>query len=145
MGAALAEKVAGAQFTSHGTPKDVYVELGFVPDYVRVVVDQDGTNSNLLEWWNPAGFFSIGITGYLLTTGSSGNRTKVTTTGQIIEAYAGHDKIAADETNASDPSHVTRAGAYAAEGHITAAGILIPAEAQVASGKVLITAYRIGD
>ena len=133
-----------AQFTAKtSSAGDVYVELGFVPDYVRVIIATAGTNSNVAEWYNPA-TVTMYAAGYLLTTGSTGVRTVVTTSGQIIEAYTGGDKISTAETTNSTPKHVNNDGTAAAAGHVTAQGVLIPAELQVAGGVHIVEAYRLG-
>lgn len=137
------------QFTSAATAGDVYLELGFIPDFIRVFIDIGGTSSNVLEFWNDDNLSMVPATSavptsYLLTTGTTGVRTKVTTAGQIPVPYAGGDKIASAEASTTDPKHVTPDGAVAAANHITAAGVMIPKEAQVNSGINFFEAYRVG-
>lgn len=137
----LANNVAMAEFLSKTSSAGVVnVELGFVPDYVCLIADVDGTNPIRYEWINSTEFPLVGTAALsLLTTGSSGIVTRDTSG---ISVFAGGTTIASAETTNSDPKHVTEAGAAAAAGHITAAGVAIPADHQVASGKNFLMALR---
>jgi len=135
-------EIAIAEFVSKtSSAGDVYVELGFKPSHAIITIGVDQTNSNTVEYFDPLRFPGFGAQ-YLLDTGSTGVRTRVTTAGQIVEPYEGGDIIATAETTDTAGKHVSRAGVAAAAGHQTAAGILIPAEVQVAGAKNILIATR---
>lgn len=131
-----------AQFTSSATKGDVYVCLGFVPDYVKVLLNVTGTNSDVLEWFNPA-TITLFPASVLSTGGDDGVRIKDTDAADIITAYAGGDKIVgADNEATDDPKYVDHTGALIADGKYTPAGIWIADEYQTNSGINIVLAFK---
>jgi hypothetical protein len=143
-------------WTVGSTNRLTYLMLGFVPDYVRLILDHTGTNPNAIEWFNKGGQTlpasqqapSVttapnqlsqwgGATNGLLTTGSSGIVTQVTG----VSAYFGGDQLAATVTKDSNPTYVHPDGTFGTIGLITPAGISIAA-ALLTSDK-LVCGYAI--
>lgn len=133
--------IAMAQFVSASTAGVVNVMLGFVPDFVIGFFDIDGTNPNIRFWHNETEFALTGTAALsLLLTGSSGVVTRDTTG---ITPFAGGTQLAALETAASNPKHVSPDGVLIDDlTRFTQAGIAIPADHQTNSGKNLIIAFR---
>jgi|ERR1051326_8672095 hypothetical protein len=133
--------VAFAQFTSESTAAAAVVELGFVPDMAIVIFDAQGTNPNMRLWFNISKSYlsnaAAGSDDSILMTGSTGVYTLDTAS---IAAYSGGDTVASADVTAG--LYHNRAGTVQAAGHITAAGLSIPAGDQVNSGKNIIIAFR---
>lgn len=132
--------IAIAQFTSSGTAAVAVVELGFVPDAVILVSDDQGTNPNMRLWVNPSKFAmaAAGADDSILDTGSTGVLTLDTAS---IAAYTGGDTVSA--TDVTNRKYFDRQGNVQAAGHIASEGVSIPAGDQVNSGKNYLIAFRI--
>jgi galactokinase len=164
--------LAIAQFTSKTSSAGVVkVMFGFVPDFALLFVDHGGTNPNQYWWFNNTNLSQWAAALSLLTTGSTGVVTRVTSG---ITAYAGGDIVvldsagerwvsgvdtseSGDETTNSDPKHVDQDGAAitglvassstgasltGSGNFMTQAGLSIPAALQVAGGANIILAAR---
>jgi hypothetical protein len=139
--------IAFVDFISHSTARDTYVELGFVPDYVEVIVEYGGTAPDRLQWANggavlnyPFSKFPNWAAGQCVRDDGADGITEQLAAG--IYAYAGGETIASAESVSSNPKHVDRNGDPAAAGHVTAQGILVMAAAQVNSGRNFVIAMR---
>lgn len=124
-------KEVGAEFQSDATAHDVVICLGFVPDYVRAILDSRATNPNIREWFNRDKFplWQAGADDSILDTGSTGVLTLDTAS---IATYAGGDIVTA--TDVTNGKYRDRAGNVLAAGTRTSAGISIPAGDQTNSG-----------
>lgn len=135
--------MAVVEFISASTAGVVDVELGFVPDFVEVIIAHGGTNPSRLTWFNNAKFSAWAAALHLLLTGSTGVVTRVTAG---ITKYDGGESITTTETADSAPKHVNRDGTAASgtstNPYITKAGIAIPAASQVNSGRNVVIAFR---
>lgn len=132
-------QITMAQWTSSGTAADAKIQLGFVPDYVIVVNDCQGTNPNMRFWLNPGNFSmaAAGADDSILDTGSTGVLTLDTAS---VAAYTGGDTVTA--TDVTNRLYFDEQGNVTAAGKITQAGILSPAGDQVNSGKNYLIAFR---
>lgn len=130
-----------AQFTAGATARDTYLQLGFVPDFVIVFAAHGATNPNQLWWFNQESLNTqwLDDDDHLLTTGSTGVITRVTTG---IDKYIGGDLIAADETINSNPVHPLPDGTFAKAGDRTAKGIFFPAAVLTNDAKYTVVAFR---
>ena len=142
---------AGALFVSKSSSAGaVYVNLGFVPDLVIVVLKVFQTNPDIYIWLNKASFplwssdhTTAGNDGYLLITGSTGVITQATSASVGIFAYAGGDNVTTAETDNTDGKHVTRAGAaITTVPAVTGPGIKVTALTQTASDYNAVLAFR---
>lgn len=137
--------IAMMEFISASTAAPVHLEFGYVPDFVLAIFDHGGTSPNIRIWANGGRTLHAGwaVALDLLLTGTTGVVTRDTTG---ITVYAGGDVIATAETANTDGKHMHRqagsAPTHAAANHITKAGISIPADHQVNSGRNLVLALR---
>lgn len=133
-----------AQFTTASSKGQVYLSLGFVPDFVMALLNITGTNPNMFYWCNPATITSFPA--QLITMlGSSGVFTIDTDAVDIVTAYAGGEREGQDfsgETANSATKHVDHTGALIGSGLYTPAGIYITDEYQTNSGINIVVAFR---
>jgi hypothetical protein len=118
----------------------VNVELGFAPDFAVLITNHGGTNPNVYFWANNSRWSNWAAALALLVTGSTGVITRETS-GPTV--YAGGDTVASAETADTAGKHVDLTGTPASAGHITAAGLAIPAALQTASGRNFLWAGRV--
>lgn len=132
-------QILGAQFTSESTAADIRLQLGFVPDYVELTTDANGTNPNRRQWVNRAQFASIlaGADDSILDTGSTGVVTQDTAS---IAVYNGGDIVSAADVTAG--LYRDRQGNEPVAGTRTQAGISIPAGDQANGGVNFVLAIK---
>jgi hypothetical protein len=131
---------AGLEFISKtSTAGVVYCELGFAPDFCMLISGHGGTNPNIYYWVNNTKWAGWASALDLLLTGSTGVVTRDTSG---ITVYAGGERIATAETDDTDGKHVSRTTAFAPSGHMTSAGVAVPADHQTAGGRNMLLAFR---
>ena len=118
--------VEKAKFVSGATAYDTYIELGFVPDFL------------LYYCGITAGSEAVLVADH--TGAWAGPGVGVST--ETIEEYAGGDVIANVESVNTNGKHVDVEGVAAAAGHITSAGVMIPAALQTNALSNLVVAFR---
>lgn len=129
-----------AQFTAGSTERLTHLQLGFIPDFALVIGPHTATNPSMRWWFNKANLSQWAADDqHLLTTGSSGNITQVSSG---IRGYEGGDVLTEDETINSNPVHPFSDGRFAKAGGTTLAGLTIPAASLVANGKYIVVAWR---
>lgn len=132
----------GTSFTSEGTAEDCTIMFGFVPAYVKLIVDEGGTNSDVYEWYNPDYFPQVtdssGSNDVLKTTGSTGVRTRATSG---IAAHSGGTAI----TSSNDENFRVWETGLAPDTDdypVSLAGITIASGIQTNSAKNMVLAWR---
>jgi hypothetical protein len=135
--------IEAAQFVTASTPGDVYVELGFIPDYV-VLIHNAGLGTQVYNYWFNSG---TGKTFPLLPAGAVVAETGTAQTlaaANAIAEYTGGETIAVAETVNTAGKHVTKQGVAAIAGHVTAPGVKIALGLQTsAGGNNVLIAYRL--
>lgn len=133
-------KFAIAQFTAKTSSAGIVnVELGFIPDYVRLITEVAGTAPDRYDWCNNDTVPAWAVAQGILDDGADGVTEQDSTS---ITKYAGGDIITADETTDTAGKHVNLRGLAASAGHVTAPGITIPADNQVAGAKHVVLAWQ---
>jgi hypothetical protein len=137
-------ELIAAQFVSKTAAGIVYVELGWIPDMALLISGHDQAVPDLY-WWVRGGVgktFPLAAAAVSIKIPGAGTAFVRDTTG--IDEYAGGEVIAVAETDQSDPKHVTLQGTPSAAGHMTAPGLKIPIDHQVAGATInILIGFRI--
>lgn len=132
-----------AQWTSHATPTDSYIGLGFIPVAALIVIDVNGDAAPEAYLWTN-------------TDAIQGQTSKVTDvdqvinlfgaanalTGAVVEQHEGGDIIPATNETAATTSYFERGGQAQSNGENSKEGLLIKAALQNASADNLIIFLR---
>lgn len=121
------------QFTSAATKGDVYVSVGFKPDFIIAFLDITGTNPNQIYWGNPANI-TLWPAQVIKNTGSSGILTIDADAGDFFTAYDGGEIVPSTNAATLDGKHVDSEGALLTAGQYSRQGVLVVDDFQTNSG-----------
>lgn len=132
------------QFTSASTKGDVYLGLGFIPDFA-IVLNDVGTAPTVDIFLGTVAASLMGAKHIHIA--ANGTITLEGDAADTIVAYAGGDKMSETvaQVATDDPKYVDPSGALYGLGKYTAAGLWISDEYQVNSGKNIVIAFQQGN